>query len=171
MDSQNPDEDKDQKYGSPTSTLSSGWGDVYGNFPQGGETSPEVMIDSSPLALSALEAAYKRRHLEERDPKYPVICDDIPKIVAPPETPIQSETTTAEEHTPGAEEHTPGAEEHTPAAEEQPVKDGKICGLTRKMFSITLAVVLVVIIAAAVGGGVGGSAASSKSKNPTPAGR
>lgn len=164
MDSQNPDEDKDQKYGSPTSTLSSGWGDVYGNFPQGGETSPEVMIDSSPLALSALEAAYKRRHLEERDPKYPVICDDIPKIVAPTETPIQSETITAEEHT-------PGAEEHTPAAEEQPVKDGKICGLKRKMFSITLAVVLVVIIAAAVGGGVGGSAASSKSKNPTPAGR
>lgn len=152
MNHQNLDEYNDQKYSTPTSTLSSGYGQVYGGFPQGDENLPEVGIDTSPQALSNLEAEYKRRHLEEREPKYPVIYDNA---VVPAEGSLPPVSATAREW------------EQAPSAEEPPEKTGKICGLTRRMFFIAL-VALLVIIAAAVGGGVGGTVSSSRSKNTAP---
>jgi hypothetical protein len=156
MNNQHLDEDNDRKYGSATSTLSSGYGQVYGGFPQGDENLPEVRIDTSPQALSHLEAEYKRRHLEEHEPKYPVIYDNAPKTVVPAEGSLPSESVTA------------GEREQAPSAEGPPAKNGKICGLTRRMFFIVLAILLV-IIAAGVGGGVGGAVSSSTSKNKSPA--
>ncbi|CZR67097.1 uncharacterized protein PAC_16996 [Phialocephala subalpina] len=157
MNNKNLDEHNDQKYGSPTSTLSDGYGQVYGSFPQGDENLPEVRIDTSPQALSNLEAEYKRRHLEEREPKYPVIYDNAPETVVPAERSLPPESVTAGER----------EQEQVPSAEEPPAKKGKICGLTRRMFFIVL-VALLVIIAAAVGGGVGGTVSSSRSKNAAP---
>lgn len=46
-------------------------------------------------------------------------------------------------------------------------KQAKICGLSPKVFWITL-VLIVVIVVAAVGGGVGGGLLAAKPKNPTP---
>ena len=123
---------------------------MYGGFPQGDENLPEVRIDTSPQALSHLEAEYKRRHLEEREPKYPVIYDNSPKTVVLAEGSLPSESVTA------------GEREQALGAEEPPAKNGKICGLTRRVFFIVL--VVLVIIAAGVGGGVGGAVSSSRSK-------
>ncbi|PVH81883.1 hypothetical protein DL98DRAFT_530641 [Cadophora sp. DSE1049] len=152
----------------PTSTLNSGYGQVYG-FPQLDENLPEVVIDTSPQALSNLEAEYKRNHLEEHEPKYPAIDDTTSKMVVPTELEIQGQypqTTISPDGSIPWESTT--AAKKAPGAEEPPAKEGKICGLTRKVFFIVL-VVLFVIIAAGVGGGVGGAAASSRSNNPAPA--
>ncbi|KAH7333390.1 hypothetical protein BKA65DRAFT_43737 [Rhexocercosporidium sp. MPI-PUGE-AT-0058] len=134
----------------PTPTLNSGNGQVYGGFPQRDENLPEVVIDTSPQALSNLEAEYQRKHLEEHEPKYPAMDDTTSKMVVPTELEIQ------------------GQYPQTPSAEKPLAKEGRVCGLTRKVFFVVLGV-LFVIIAASVGGGVGGAVAASRSNNPAPA--
>ncbi|KAH6714898.1 hypothetical protein BKA61DRAFT_734246 [Leptodontidium sp. MPI-SDFR-AT-0119] len=153
----------------PTSTLNSGYGQVHGGFPQLDENLPEVVIDTSPQALSKLEAEYKRNHLEEHEPKYPALDDTTLKMVVPTELEIQGQypqTSISPDESVPSESTT--AAKQAPGAEEPPAKDGKIFGLTRKVFFIIL-VVLFVVIAASVGGGVGGTVASSRSNKPAPA--
>jgi hypothetical protein len=143
-------------------------GQINGRVPHGDECFPEVVIDTSPEVISNLEADDKGHHLEEREPKYPVIYDNALKSVVPAEYEVHEQypqTTTNFEKS-VLWESTPGREQ-APGAEESPSKEGKVWGLTRKRIFIVLAVLLV-IIAAAVGGGVGGGIASSKSNSPAP---
>ncbi len=48
------------------------------------ENLPEVVADGSPQALTQREARLHQDQLGERDPKYPVVFDDAPKILSPP---------------------------------------------------------------------------------------
>jgi hypothetical protein len=155
MNSQKPDEDNYHQYATPTSTLSSGYGNYYGGF-RHEDNLPEVRADNSPQALSNPEAEFKRKYFEEQEPKYPVIYDDAPKtiILAEDSLPSPSPATMAVERAP---------EEGAP-----PVEERKIFGLKRRLFIIL--VVILVIISIAVGGGVGGAMASkSKSKSKSAA--
>jgi hypothetical protein len=156
MNSQKPDEDSYHQYATPTSTLSSGYGNYYGDF-RHEDNLPEVRVDNSPQVLSNPEVEFKRKYFEEQEPKYPVIYDDAPKTIV-----------LAEETPPSALPDTT-AVERAPEAGGPPVEEKKIWGLKRRMFFIILAVILVVV-AIAVGGGVGGAMASkSKSKSKSAA--
>lgn len=157
MDNRKLEEDNYNQYTTPTSTLSSGFGNYYGGF-RHEDNLPEVSVDQSPQALSNPEAEFKRKYFEESEPKYPVIYDHAPKaIVLENSIPSASPTMTTT------------AVERAPDSEQSPVEERKICGLKRRMFFIVLVVVLV-IIAIAVGGGVGGAMSSkSKSKSKTSA--
>jgi hypothetical protein len=156
MDSQKPDEDSYHQYATPTSTLSSGYGNYYGGL-RHEDNLPEVRADNSPQVLSNSEVEFKRKYFEEQEPKYPVIYDDTPKTIV-----------LAEEAPPSALPATT-AVESAPEAGGPPVEEKKIWGLKRRMFFVILAAILVVI-AIAVGGGVGGAMASkSKSKSKSAA--
>src|SRR5882724_11392151 len=137
MDNRKPDEDNYHQYATPTSTLSSGYGNYYGGF-RHEDNLPEVRTDNSPQALSNPEAEFKRKYFEESEPKYPVIYDDAPKTIVLAEGPLPSDSPTTT------------AVERSPEEGEPPVEERKICGLKRRMFFIILMVILV-IIAIAVG--------------------
>jgi hypothetical protein len=156
MNSQKLEEDNYHQYATPTSTLSSGFGNYDVGF-RHEDNLPEVRADNSPQALSNPEAEFKRGYFEEQDPKYPVIYDEAPKAIVLPEDSPQSTSTATE------------PVERTPEEEAPFVEERKICGLKRRMFFIILVMILV-IIAIAVGGGVGGAMASkSKSKSKSAA--
>jgi hypothetical protein len=166
MNNQRQDEDNRHHFVSPISASSPEYGNFYLGFPHDhnppevngqfphDDGLPEVTVDSSPQALSNLEAEYKWRHFEEREPKYPVVYDDALKtaIPAPPLFPYQSAA----------------AAEQAPTATEplSPTQEKRIFGLRRKIFFLVLATLIILIIAAGVGGGVGGSASHSKSNTP-----
>jgi hypothetical protein len=179
MNHQRQDEDNRHHFVSPISASSPEYGNFYGGFPHehnppevngrfphnynplevnGGfpydDGLPEVRVDNSPQALSNLEAEYKWRHFEEREPKYPVVYDDTLKTAIPAQTSLQYEPAAAAEQTPGA------AEPLTPTQEKT------IFGLKRKIFFLVLATLIILIIVAGVGGGVGGSVSHSKSNTP-----
>jgi hypothetical protein len=159
MDNRKLEEENYHQYATPTSTLSSGFGNYYGGFRQE-DNLPEVSVDQSPQALSNPEAEFKRKYFEESEPKYPVIYDDAPKTIVLEDS-ISSTSPTATTTT--------TAVERAPEAEQSSVDERKICGLKRRMF-FTILVVVLVIIAIAVGGGVGGAMSSkSKSKSKTSA--
>ncbi|PNP53315.1 hypothetical protein THARTR1_06009 [Trichoderma harzianum] len=61
---------------SPSSTISSGYGPTLGMYPAHDEGLPEVVPDSSPQAMSRLEAEYKRKYLEGDAPQT-VIPKDV----------------------------------------------------------------------------------------------
>lgn len=126
-------QDEAQQYDSPSSTLSSGFGDNGGFHHE--DNLPEVRPDNSPQALSPPEALFKKHYFEEQEPKFPVVYDDTPKTavfaeISPWESPV------------------------TPAERAPEAKDKKICGIQRRQFFITI-VVLLVITTIAVGAGVG----------------
>ncbi|KAE9368823.1 hypothetical protein N431DRAFT_561161 [Stipitochalara longipes BDJ] len=151
MSSKKLNEDSYHHYATPTSTLSSGYGNYGGGFVHE-DNLPEVRIDNSPQALSNPEAEFKRKYFEESEPKYPAIYDNAPKTVVLEEvSPPSAPTTTAGERAP----------------QQTLAENRKILGLKRRVFFILLVVVLV-IIAISVGAGVG-TAMSSKSKSNTKA--
>jgi hypothetical protein len=166
MNNQRQDEDNRHHFVSPISASSPEYGNFYAGFPHdhnlpevnGGflhdDSLPEVRVDNSPQALSNLEAEYKWRHFEEREPKYPVVYDDALKTAIPAPTLLHYESAAAAEQTPNATE---------PLA---PTQEKRIFGLKRKIFFLALATLIILIVAAGVGGGVGGSASHSKSKTP-----
>ena len=165
MNNQRQDEDNRHHFVSPISASSPEYGNFYGGFPHDhnlpevnrgfphDDSLPEVRVDNSPQALSNLEAEYKWRHFEEREPKYPVVYDDALKTAIPAQTSLHFESSTAAEQAPGATEPLPPQEK-------------RIFGLKRKIFFLVLATLIILIIAAGVGGGVGGSVSHSKSKTP-----
>jgi hypothetical protein len=166
MNNQRQDEDNRHHFVSPISALSPEYGNFYGGFSRdnnlpevnGGflhdDNLPEVRVDNSPQALSNLEAEYKWRHFEEREPKYPVVYDDALKTAIPAPTSLHYESAAATEHTPGATEPL------------TPTQEKRLFGLKRRIFFLILATLIIFIIAAGVGGGVGGSVSHSKSKTP-----
>jgi len=150
MSSMKLDEDNHHQYTTPTSTLSSGFGNYYGGFIQE-DNLPEVRIDSSPQALSRPEADFRRNYFEEREPKLPAVYDDTPKTIV-----------LEEESAPSA---SPTTNEGERVPEETPSEKRKIFGLRLRAFVILLVVILVTI-AIAVGAGVGVKL-SSKSRSST----
>ncbi|CAI4214167.1 unnamed protein product [Parascedosporium putredinis] len=115
---------------------------------------PEVVPDQSPQALPKEAAPQYEAHLGEKDPKYPVLPEDVPKQAIDPY---------GSPETVGA---VPVSPHGTPAS---PIKEEKrILGLKRKTFIIFI--VALVVLAAALGGGLGGGLAK-KSKGSNTAGQ
>ncbi|RFU75368.1 fungal specific transcription factor domain-containing [Trichoderma arundinaceum] len=142
---------------SPTSTISSGYGPTLGMFPAHDEGLPEVVPDTTPQALSRLEAEYKRKYLD----------GDAPQTVIP------KDMDTAKVAVIGGEEQyvvtpdgAPGDVEGAPPGKRA---GARICGLRRKTFWILL-IIAIVVVAAAVGGGVGGGLSAKNSKEKTSSG-
>ncbi|POR31035.1 Uncharacterized protein TPAR_08757 [Tolypocladium paradoxum] len=168
---------------SPVSALSPG----HNEYSDRDAHAPELALDSSPTAVTNLEAEYKSQYLETRDAEHPPIpnddtakevlhFDESAKIVVPSELDSHGQypqTATSTNQFVARDTATVGdhADQRSAAggspAPPPPLK--KILGMNRKAFFILLAVL--VIIAAAVGGGVGGAVASTKSKsdNASPA--
>ncbi|KAL7915209.1 hypothetical protein GGI35DRAFT_173547 [Trichoderma velutinum] len=139
---------------SPSSTISSGYGPTFGMFPVNDEGLPEVVPDSSPQAMSRLEAEYKRKYLE----------GDAPQTVIP------KDADTTKIAVMGGEEQS----SVTPDGMSGDVEGGntgkggkRICGLPKRTLWI-LVIVAVLVLAAAIGGGVGGGLAAKNSKGDTP---
>lgn len=140
---------------SPSSTISSGYGPTLGMYPAHDEGLPEVVPDSSPQAMSRLEAEYKRKYLEGDAPQ-----TVIPKDVDTNKIAIMGGEEQSSVTPDGMSGDVEGA--HTGR------KGGKrICGLPRRTLWI-LVIVAVVVLAAAIGGGVGGGLAAKNSKNEVP---
>lgn len=140
---------------SPSSTISSGYGPTNGMFPVNDEGLPEVVPDTTPQALTRLEAEYKRKYLEGDAPQTVIPKDmDTTKIAV---MGAEGQYAVAPDQMPGDIE---GAQTSKRAA-------NRICGLRRRTFLIL--VVIVIVVAAAVGGGVGGGLAN-KSKGESSSG-
>lgn len=138
----------------------------YGYKYASDEGLPEVIPDTSPQALTNLEAQYKQHGEEERD-KYPVVYDDAPKLPnneaqaqEPPEALAASPNGSVPWEPFAAGEGTTDAPGTTSEKEET---EPRICGLRRKVFFLLLLVALLVV-AAAIGGGVGGGVAAARSR-------
>ncbi|PMD61763.1 uncharacterized protein K444DRAFT_662754 [Hyaloscypha bicolor E] len=141
MNSQKPDEDSYHQYATPTSTLSSGYGNYYGGFRH-----EDDLPENSKGSIS-----------KSKNPNIPLYTTIHPKPLFLPRSPPPSALPATT------------AVERAPEAGRPPVEEKKIWGLKRRMFFIILAVILVVV-AIAVGGGVGGAMASkSKSKSKSAA--
>ncbi|KAK4082990.1 uncharacterized protein Triagg1_1880 [Trichoderma aggressivum f. europaeum] len=140
---------------SPSSTISSGYGPTLGMYPAHDEGLPEVVPDSSPQAMSRLEAEYKRKWLD----------GDAPQMVIP------KEVDTNKIAVMGGEEQssvTPDGMSGDVEGAHKGRKGGKrICGLPRRTLWI-LVIVAVIVLAAAIGGGVGGGLAAKNSKGDAP---
>ncbi|OPB37419.1 hypothetical protein A0O28_0043310 [Trichoderma guizhouense] len=140
---------------SPSSTISSGYGPTLGMYPAHDEGLPEVVPDSSPQAMSRLEAEYKRKYLEGDAPQ-----TVIPKDVDTNKIAIMGGEEQSSVTPDGMSGDVEGA--HTGR------KGGKrICGLPRRTLWI-LVIVAVIVLAAAIGGGVGGGLAAKNSKSDAP---
>lgn len=139
---------------------------------------PEVVPDQSPQALPKEAAPQYEAHLGEKDPKYPVLPEDVPKqAIDPygsPETvgavPVSVSPNTTipwEARSPEVAEQGLARSPTEPPA--SPIKEEKrILGLKRKTFIIFI--VALVVLAAALGGGLGGGLAK-KSKGSNTAGQ
>ena len=144
------------------------------------ENLPEVVPDSSPQAISDVEAQYKQREFDDND-KFPVQYDDTPKIPSPggydqttaAHPAAQDVSAVSAVRSPGsvpwepvsAVEETPGGQGSAADNEKAP-DERRICGIRRKIFFIALLVAFI-ILAVAIGGGVGGGlAAQNRSQQP-----
>lgn len=135
------------------------------------ENLPEVVPDQSPQALPKEAALQYETQLGEKDPKYPVLLDDAPKLpseYAP--TPAVAAATIPSSVSPNTipwETRSPETAEQGLAGRSPPdppvADEKKILGLKKKAFFIVVVVVLV-ILAAALGGGLGGGL-SKKNKS------
>jgi hypothetical protein len=110
---------------------------------------PEVCVEPWPQVLSNQEVEHNRSQFEERAPKYAVTYDNVPKTVVLGADPMSSESE--------------GVDDKTTSLVSN---KANVCGLTRKVFFLVLAIILL-SVAIGVGGGVGGALASSKSKSAT----
>ncbi|UKZ72938.1 hypothetical protein TrVFT333_000575 [Trichoderma virens FT-333] len=140
---------------SSSSTISSGYGPTFGMYPADDEGLPEVVPDSSPQALSRLEAEYKRKFLD----------GDAPQTVIPKDVDTNKIAVMAAGD--GYSVEPDGMSGDIEGARAAKKAGNRICGLSRKMFLI-LVIVAVVVLAAAIGGGVGGGLAAKKSNGDSP---
>ncbi|KAL6878910.1 hypothetical protein J3F83DRAFT_266060 [Trichoderma novae-zelandiae] len=141
-----------QRAASPSSTISSGYGPTMGMFPAHDEGLPEVVVpDTTPQALSRLEAEYKRKYLD----------GDAPQTVIPK----HMDTTKIAVAGGSPYEVTPdGTRVDVEGARTGKGGEKRIFGLRKRTFWILAGIVLALAVAAAVGGGVGGGLASRKDK-------
>lgn len=171
------DEFMSQYYGSPTSTLSSGFGQTYNTSSHRDDNLPEVAEDASPRAITNLETEYQRKFDNHSEHESTERLDDTTKVVVPsehgngcqyPQTAVSTsmavpwDATTVSGATTKSDVETEKALANEATGGSQ--KDRKIMGMTRKALFIMLAVVLLVVVVA-VGGGVGGAIAVTKHNN------
>lgn len=130
---------------------------------------PEVVTDTSPQALSTVEAQSRHHQVDERD-KYTVFYDDAPKFfntspghLEPPQATDRSPDGSVPWEPLAAGDGSLGSREIN---SQKAVAEPRICGFRRKPFFLVLAVALIVV-AAAVGGGVGGGIAAARARGET----
>lgn len=177
-----PHSDRDELtslyYGSPTSTLSSGYGQSYNRYQHRDDNLPEVAEVSSPQTATNLEDEYRRQYGEAESPDSPKMLDDTAKVVVPselnsgvqyPQTAVSTNMSVPWDSSTvaGSGVKSQASKEDRPYADDGPSasrnEESKILGMSRKAFFILLAVILVIVVAA-VGGGVGGAVAATRSK-------
>lgn len=138
------------------------------------ENLPEVVPDFSPQALSKDAAAQHLDQFTERDPKYPVILDDTPKLakeddgspVVAPAAAVSPETTLPWEPQSATDQGRTPIEPPSGAGDGE--EGGKIFGMKRRTFWIVL-ITAIVVLAIALGGGLGGGLANRDNGNPADA--
>ncbi|OAQ69632.1 hypothetical protein VFPPC_11686 [Pochonia chlamydosporia 170] len=167
-----------QDYGSPTSTVSSGFGPSHTTCPHRDDNLPEVVgEDASQRPLTALDTGYIGKFGSCPESRSTEKLNDTTKVVVPSEHSTSNQNPQSAASTtkavPWDVKTTGGVSIQSESGFEKsianeggvgPAKDGTIMGLGRKSFFILLTVVAVIVVIA-VGAGVGGAVAATRNNN------